>query len=187
MELYILAKDLMHLKNKAEAEKWVHRFIDWMERYQAFLNQMTVDENGQRRPTHERLVKARNSLIRLIRDGTLFTYLDEELLHTIEKIPSTNNQIEGGVNARLRAMLRDHRGLNIERRIKAAFWWCYMHSPKPLSAKELLKVMPTDGSIAEIYKRLSPQKKIESSIPIWGDAIVWSELHRTTPYPELWS
>ena len=66
-------------------------------------------------PTRERLVKARNSLIRLIRDGTLFTYLDEELLRTIEKIPSTNNQIEGGVNARLRAMLRDHRGLNIER------------------------------------------------------------------------
>ena len=62
----------------------------------------------------------------------------------------------------LRAMLRDHRGLNIERRIKAAFWWCYMHSPEPLSAKELLKVMPTDRSIAEIYKRLSPQKKIES-------------------------
>ena len=127
MELYILAKDLLHLKNKVEAEKWVHRFIDWMERYQAFLNQMTVDENGQRRPTHERLLKARNSLIRLIRDGTLFTYLDEELLRTIEKIPSTNNQIEGGVNARLRAMLRDHRGLNIERRIKAAFWWCDMY------------------------------------------------------------
>ena len=63
----------------------------------------------------------------------------------------------------------------------------HMHSPEPLSAKELLKVMPTDGSIAEIYKRLSPQKKVESSIPVWGDAIVWSELHRTTPYPELWS
>ena len=95
--------------------------------------------------------------------------------------------IEGGVNARLRAMLRNHRGLNIERRIKAAFWWCYMHSPEPLSAKKLLKVMPTDRSIAEIYKRLSPQKKVESSIPMWGDAIVWNELHRTTPYPELWS
>ena len=34
--------------------------------------------------------------------------------------------------ARLRAMLRDHRGLNIERRIKAAFWWCYMHSPQSI-------------------------------------------------------
>lgn len=174
IELYILAKDLLHLKNKAEAEKWVHRFIGWTERYQAFLDQITVDENGQRRPTHERLVKARNSLIRLIRDGILFTYLDEELLRTIEKLPSTNNQIEGGVNARLRGMLREHRGLNIEGRIKSAFWWCYMHSPEPLSAKELLKVMSTDGSIAEIYKKLSPQKKIESSIPTWGDAIVWS-------------
>lgn len=175
MELYILANDLLRLKNKAEAEKWVHRFIDWMERYQVFLKQMTIiDENGQRRPTHERLLKARNSLIRLIRDGTLFTYLDEELLRTIEKLPSTNNQIEGGVNARLRGMLREHRGLNIEGRIKSAFWWCYMHSPEPLSAKELLKVMSTDGSIAEIYKKLSPQKKIESSIPTWGDAIVWS-------------
>ena len=114
----MLAKDLLHLKNKAEAEKWVHRFIDWMERYQTFLNQVTIDENGQRRSTHERLVKARNSLIRLIGDGTLFTYLDEELLRTIEKIPSTNNQIGGGVNARLRAMLRDHRGLNMSYRTK---------------------------------------------------------------------
>jgi transposase len=43
-----------------------------------------------------------------------------------------------------------------------------MHSPELLSAKELLKVMPTDGSIAEIYKRHSPQKKGESSIPTWG-------------------
>ena len=175
------------------ATKQLQVFLKWLFGKQtqcempAFLNQVTVDENGQRRPTHERFVKVRNSLIRLICDGALFTYLDEELLRTIEKISSTNNQIEGSVNARLRAMLRDHRGLNIERRIKAAFWWCYMHSPEPLSAKELLKVMPTDRSIAGIYKRLSPQKKIESSILTWGDAIVWSELHRTTPYPELWS
>jgi transposase len=62
-----------------------------------------------------------------------------------------------------------------------------MYSPEPLSAKKLLKIMPTDGSIVEIYKRLSPQKKVESSISTWGDAIVWSEFHRTTPYPELWS
>jgi hypothetical protein len=51
----------------------------------------------------------------------MFTYLDEDLLNEIEKIPSTNNRIEGGINSRLRAMLRDHRGLSIERRIKAVF------------------------------------------------------------------
>ena len=148
---------------------------------------MTCDEYGQYRPTHERLVKAQNSLIRLIREDTMFTYLDEALLAEIEKIPSTNNQIEGGVNARLRAMLRDHRGLNVERRIKAVFWWCYMHSPEPLSANELIKVMPTDKSISDIYNRLTAQKKVDGSIPSWGDAVVWSELHRSGPYPELWT
>lgn len=35
--------------------------------------------------------------------------------------PSTNNRIEGGINSRLREMLRNHRGLSIERRIKAVY------------------------------------------------------------------
>ena len=186
-ELYILAKDLLHLGNEQEKVRWVHRFIEWMEKYHDFLSQITYDENGQYRPTHERLLKAQNSLIKLIKEETMFTYLDESLLAEIEKIPSTNNQIEGGVNARLRAMLRDHRGLNVERRIKAVFWWCYMHSPEPLSANELIKVMPTDKSISDIYNRLTAQQKVDGSIPTWGDAVVWSELHRSGPYPELWT
>ena len=186
-ELYMLAKDLLHLEDRKEMERWVHRFIDWMEKYRDFLSQVTRDENGQYRPTHERLLKAKNSLVRLVREGTMFTYLDEKLLAETDRLPSTNNQMEGGVNARLRAMLRDHRGLNIERRIKAVFWWCYMHSPEPLSANELLKAMPTDKSIADIYNRLSPQKKIDASIPTWGDAIVWNELHKSVQYPELWN
>lgn len=186
-ELYILAKDLLCLKDQKEKERWIHRFIDWMEKHQDFLSQMSRDENGQYRPTHERLIKARNSLIKLIREGTMFTYLDEELLSEIARIPSTNNQIEGGVNARLRAMLRDHRGMNIERRIKAVYWWCYMHSPEPLSASELITVMPTDKSIAAIYNRLAPQKKVDGSIPTWGDAVVWNELHTSSPFPEMWN
>ena len=186
-ELYMLAKDLLHLESQEDVNRWGNRFIDWTEKYRDFLNQMTLDENGKYRPTHERLLKARNSLIRLIREGTMFTYLDSSLLDEIENIPSTNNRIEGGVNARLRAMLRDHRGLNIERRIKAVFWWCYMHSPEPLPAPELLDVMPTDKSISEIYNRLTPQKKLDGSIPTWGDAIVWSELHKSSAYPELWN
>ena len=93
----------------------------------------------------------------------MFTYLDEKLKSEIGRIPVTNNQIEGGVNARLRSLLRDRRGMNIERRIKAVFWWCYMHSPEPLPAGELLKVMPTDKSINDIYSRLAP-RKVDDSI-----------------------
>lgn len=120
---------------------------------------MSIDENGNKRPTHERLIKAQRSILRLLKEGTMFTYLDESLRSKIDNIPSTTNRIEGGIISRLRAMLRDHRGLSVERRIKAVFWWCHMHSPKPLSASELLKVMPTDKSIANTYTRLIRKPK----------------------------
>ena len=31
----------------------------------------------------------------------------------------------------LREMLRMHRGLSTIRRIKAIFWWCYVHTESP--------------------------------------------------------
>ncbi|EUB16247.1 hypothetical protein HMPREF1508_1424 [Shuttleworthella sp. MSX8B] len=40
---------------------------------------MTIDENGKKRPTHERLLKAERSLLKLIRENTIFTYLDDDL------------------------------------------------------------------------------------------------------------
>ena len=125
------------------------------------------------------------SLVHLVNAGTLFTYLGPGL--TLDRpLPSTNNRIEGGVNAQLRAMLRDHRGLFVERGLKAIFWWCYMHSPDPLPAAEILRVMPTDGSNAAIYGRLDELRRLEGTIPRWGDAVVWSELHHSEPYRMDW-
>ena len=187
LELYLLAKDLLHLESKNDADLWTQRFVDWIVKYKDFLSQMTRDEHGVLRPTHERLIKAENSLIRLLRERTMFTYMDELLKSQIGNVPSTTNLIEGGINSQLRAMLRYHRGLSVERRIKAVFWWCYMHSSRPLSAAEIIKVMPTDKSISAIYNRMSSRGQLEYSIPNWGDAVVWSELHHTSKYPEMWS
>lgn len=178
IELYVLAKDLLHLETKREKDTWVTRFIDWMQKYNRFLSQLTYDEYGNSRYTHERLIKAQNSIMRLLKEGTMFTYFDEQLRIEIDKIPRTNNQIEGGINSRLREMLRVHRGLSVERRIKAVFWWCYMHSPEPLSTSELLRTMPTDKSIAAIYQKMNEKSRLEKSLSIWGDAIVWSDLHK---------
>lgn len=61
-----------------------------------------------------------------------------------------------------------------------------MHSPEPLSASELLKIMPTDKSIKAIYDRLKDAQKPNISIPRWGDAIVWSELHTSDKFPSYW-
>lgn len=186
IELYVLAKDLLHIGAKEDAEKWTDRFIQWAVKYKDFLSQMTYDDYGRKRPTHERLLKAQRSIVRLLKDETMFTYLDESLRREIEKIPSTTNRIEGSINARLRDMLRIHRGLSIERRIKAVFWWCYVHSPEPLSASEILRIMPTDKSIAAIYNKMTLRDRLKESIPDWGDAIVWGELHRSTDYPVYW-
>ena len=103
-------------------------YASWCSRWDAFLAERTRDDHGHLVYTHERLVKARNSLTELVRRGTLFTYVDPDLTGTLGPLPATNNSIEGGVNARLRAMLRDHRGLSLMRRVKAVFWWCYLHT-----------------------------------------------------------
>ncbi len=74
-ELLVLAKDLLKIKSRQEKDKWIERFIIWMEKYHRFLSQITYDERGQGRPTHERLLKAQRAIMRLLREGTMFTYM----------------------------------------------------------------------------------------------------------------
>lgn len=185
VELYGLAKALPSITTLKEAQGWVGAFIAWPERWGGFLSEQTETDDGKYVLTHERLVKARGSLARPISAGTLFTYLDPRLEH-LAPLPSTNNRIEGGVNSRLRGMLRDHGGLSIERGLKAIFWWCYMHSPSPLPAAGILRVMPTGSSIRAICERLNQPEKLQGAIPRWGDAIVWSELHHPEPWRMDW-
>jgi hypothetical protein len=158
----------------------------WCDRWEGFLAERTLnEETGKMGWTHERLVTARNGLNTLIKRGHLFTFLDPEL--TAEgPLPSMNNRLEGGINAQIRNVLRDHRGMSATRRAKAAFWWCYMHSECPLPAAEILKVMPTDEDIVEVYRQsvYEPQKR--EGPAEWGDGLVWSELHHSSQWRLDW-
>ena len=58
--------------------------------------------------------------------------------------------------------------------------------PRPLSISDILNCMSTDESIAAIYKRLSDYCQLDRSIPQWGDAPVWNELHMSTDFPTYW-
>ena len=180
VELYGLAKELMHLEDLQQARWWSERFGQWCEFWADFLEERTMVD-GRREYTHERLRKARRGLAALSNAGTLFTYLDPEL--TVEgPLPRTNNRIEGGVNAQIRAMLRNHRGMSETRRVKAVYWWCYMHTECPLPAAEILRSMPTDDDIDLLYEVYATNPR-ESDAPSWGDGLVWQELHHSTPYP----
>lgn len=174
-ELLLIAIDLLHIKTEDEALVWLKRYFDWCKYWDEFLAEKSYID-GKHVFTHEKLRKAKRSLNRLISSGHLFTYLDP-ILSLDTSLPSTNNRIEGGVNAPLREMLRLHRGMSLNRKIKAILWWCYLHTECPLGPADILKVMPTDDDIDEIYNKLARNEKLSSDIPKWGDAIMWSELH----------
>ena len=180
-ELYQIALDLMHIETLHQAELWRERYLDWCGFWADFLEDTTLVD-GRRVYTHERLRKARRSLSSLVSAGTLFTYLDPGLTKA-GPLPSTNNRIEGGVNAQLRAILRNHRGLTSLKRVKAVFWWCHAHSGDARTAREKLATMPRDADIDLLYEVYSSSPKQGDGRPEWGDRAVWEELHRKDPFP----
>ena len=50
----------------------------------------------------------------------------------------------------------------------------------------MIKIMPTDKSIAAIYQRMNEKNRLEKSLSIWGDAIVWSDFHKTNKTYVAW-
>lgn len=181
IELYALAKELTRLGTLRQADWWVERYLQWCEFWADFLEERSW-QDGRYGYAHERLRKARASLSRLVSQGTLFTYLDPELTRE-GRLPSTNNSIEGGVNAQLRGLLRDHRGMSLMRRVKAVFWWCYLHAEEPLGARDMLESMPTDDDIDLLYRTYAAGAGRDDGGPEWGDRAVWEELHHGSPYP----
>lgn len=181
--LYALGLRLTRIDTIDTATAWIRDWNQWCHTWKEFLDEKTQLPQGGWVYTHKPLVTAKNSMNRLIRTGVLFTYLDPAW---DRDMPATTNQIEGGTNAPLRQMLRNHRGMSLTRRIKAIFWWCYMHTEHPLPAAQILKIMPTDTQIEAAWQQADPTRQATTSIPTWGDAIVWNELHHTTPLNNPW-
>ena len=176
--LYALGRQLTHVTDIEDAQEWIGAYQEWCTRWKDFLEEKTRRPEGGWEYTHERLVRARNSLNKLISQGLLFTYLDPTWTH---QMPAMTNQIES-TNAQLRQMLRDHRGMRLTRRMKAVFWWCYIHCPHPQPAATILATMPTDAALENAWYHASQTHQATGTIPGWGDAIVAST-NSTTPPP----
>ena len=180
--LYALGQQLLHVEGREDAQEWIGAYQGWCTRWEGFLEEKTCRPDGGWEYTHERLVRARNSLNKLISQGLLFTYLDPTWTH---QMPAMTNQIES-TNAQLRQMLRDHRGMRLTRRMKAVFWWCYTHSAHPQSAARILATMPTDAALENAWYQACQTHQATGIIPGWGDAIAWHDLHHTSPHRNTW-
>lgn len=87
------------------------------------------------------------------------------------------------MNAQLRSVLRVHRGLTKLKRIKAVFWWCYLHVERPKSMADTLRQMPTDANIDLLRDRYGIRADGLEKPEKWGEGLAWEELHHKTRYP----
>ena len=184
-ELLLLARLLGKIKTYEQASKWIDAYLEWTFKWEEFLKEKSRDEYGNWMYKHRQLRKARRAINKVLSSDNLFTFVDP-LYEFDFAIPSTNNRLEGGVNSQIKSLLRHHRGMPLERRIKAIYWWCYYHSPYVENPEYILKHMPTDEGIEEIYVYMEKNEQLESEIEQWGDAIVWSEFHNYDKWFYQW-
>ena len=182
VDLYRIAKALLYIHTPEEAVAWLESLSAWNHRYKNFLAERTPVPGGGSVPTHKRLITAKNALNTLARKGTLFTFLEPELRSRLGALPSTNNMIEGGVNTQLRAMLRDHRGMSLNRQIKAVCWWCYLHTEDPPTPAEILSQTYTDSQIAELFANAHHFNQAQNTIDQWGIGINWTDFHHSATW-----
>ena len=177
VELYGLARALLTIQTREESVAWLGELTAWNHTWKTFLAQQTRLPSGTYVPTHGRLIQARNSINTLARKGTLFTYLEPDLHVAGEPIPATSNQIEGGINTRLRALLREHRGMPLDHQIKAVLWWCDRHTEHPASPAQLLSTTVTDAQIAELFATANHRAQAQNTINRWGTGVNWTDFH----------
>jgi transposase-like protein len=67
VDLYALAKRLLKIETSGQAAAWLAAYASWCATYDGFLREETTNDEGRTFLTHERLVKARNSLTSLAR------------------------------------------------------------------------------------------------------------------------
>jgi hypothetical protein len=113
-ELLRLAGQLVKIKTIEQRDDWSKRFDEFGERYKDELTEKTTHINkltGRKshRYKHTRLRTAYSHINTPYERGDLFRFLDNE------NVPSTNNFVEGGMNAPIQELRRCHRGLTLER------------------------------------------------------------------------
>ena len=179
-QLRRVALSLPRVGDAGGAAEWLVSYNRWEQDFASFLDEKSEYADGSVNDMHQRLVKARRMIRRRIREGQLFTFLDEGLA-SVGPVPSTNNLIESW-NARLRDMLRRHRGLRLVRRLKAICWWCHQHTAHPETDAWLAANAMPDERLERLYRQAwerSPQGQYETfGIPArYGTGIDWNEFH----------
>jgi len=104
---------LLLVVTSAERDAWLDSFRSWEREHGDFLKERTSGESGWWY-THRRL-RAVRSLLRNA-SPNLFRYVDDP------SVPRTSNHVEGGLNSRIKELLRSHRGITKRQRLALVCW-----------------------------------------------------------------
>ena len=95
VDLCALAKGLPGVRTSEGAAAWPASHAGWCATYEEFLKgETTDDEGGGTLLAHERLVKARNPLTALVRQGTLLACVDPGLVGRLGRLPARTTRRE---------------------------------------------------------------------------------------------
>lgn len=115
VELRALVGTLPAVRSREEAERWVRSFNSWSDKSREFLRERSEGPDGTRWYTHRKLRGVRSLIANAIPD--LFHFTNDV------SIPRTSNHVEGGINARLKELLRCHRGIQTNKKLVLVAWY----------------------------------------------------------------
>ena len=124
--LWALAKRLVTIENLNQADQWVGLVQAFHDQWGKWLNHKTyknqvppeqiplwIRPNQQWWYTHQKARRAYNLLAKQTRKATLFTFLDPTLnKQATTTLPATTNELEGAINAAIKTLIYNHRGLS---------------------------------------------------------------------------
>jgi len=116
IQLWRLVRSLWDVNTPKDAKSWYHQFASWEAVYAGFLAERSRSlETESWWYTHRKLRSARSHIQKAL--PYIFTFIE------VPGVPRTSNHVEGGVNARLKELIRRHRGLSPDRkRVVAAYF-----------------------------------------------------------------
>ncbi len=138
VDLLELARTLLcGIETAIQRDQWVSGLYGFGLWYESELKERTyhsMPSRGRKKwwYTHGNLRSAYRQLVKLLESGQLFVYLEVVVVDTDTgkpvPIPRTTNHMEGGINSRLRDLMKLHRGLPAERQLRLTDW--YLHTRK---------------------------------------------------------
>jgi hypothetical protein len=117
VQLLSIVHDVTSIRTRRQKRRWIRRFRRWQRSHAVFLNERTQGDaywwytHRKLRATQSLIANAIPDLFRFVTDPT---------------VPRTSNHVEGGLNARIKELLRCHRGLSTQKKLALAAWYLYL-------------------------------------------------------------